>query len=244
MIREIRQEKGRLPIGTTWRAPAEQHDRGARLSAEGQECAEIGVGREDRSSFGGGKLEQMGICRRMIAAMLVAAMLLIGAVAFALAVPGLALRNWLVVLFGINGGAGGLSRDSLRLFNPFDVALLVLVGVTFLGLWPALGRANRTWMAIAVALPFAGIAVLAVTNLAGRSSVMGAGLVIAFLMSRSRASKRPACLGILANALLLAGDLATAAFRGLFVAALVGIGYALLIAWFLWIGARLLGWGR
>ena len=68
---------------------------------------------------------------------------------------------------------------------------------------------------------------------------MGAGLVIAFLMLKSRAFKPLASLGILANALLLGGDLATGGSRAPFTAALVGVGYVLLIAWFLLIGARL-----
>lgn len=179
-----------------------------------------------------------------VAAMLVTALLLIGLVGFGVSLPGLGLRNWLVVLFEINGGVGVLPADPLRVFNPLDVAVLVLVGVTFLGLWPALGRVNRTWKAVAVALPFVGIAVLLVTSLAGRSSVMGAGLVIAFLMLRSPTFKSLAYLGILANALLLTGDLGTGGSLAPVVAALVGVGYLLLIAWFLMIGVRLLRSGR
>ena len=66
--------------------------------------------------------------------------------------------------------------------------------------------------------------------------------MIAFLMLKSRAFKPLASLGLLANVLLLGGDLATGGSRAPFTAALVGVGYVLLIAWFLWIGARLLGW--
>jgi hypothetical protein len=69
---------------------------------------------------------------------------------------------------------------------------------------------------------------------------MGAGLVIAFLMLKSRAFKPLGYLGIVANALLLVGDFATGGSRDPFVATLVGVGYVLLIAWFLLIGARLL----
>ena len=66
-----------------------------------------------------------------------------------------------------------------------------------------------------MAFPFVGIAVLLATNQAGRSSVMGAGLVIAFLMLKRRTFKPLATLGILANTLLLGGDLATGGSRGL-----------------------------
>jgi hypothetical protein len=98
-------------------------------------------------------------------------------------------------------------------------------------------------MTIAVAMPFAGIALLAITRLAGRSTVMGAGLVIAFLMLRGTGFSRPlAYTGILANAFLLVADLATGTPLAPLVAALVGVGYVLLVAWFLLIGVRLLGW--
>ena len=176
-----------------------------------------------------------------IAGMLVVAILLMGAVGLAVALPGLGLRNWLVILFQLNSGIGSVTLDSLRVFNPLDVAALILVGVTFLGLGPTLVRVNRIWMGIAVALPFVGIAILLVTNLAGRSSVMAAGLVIAFLMLKSRAFKSLGYLGILANVLLLVGDFATGGSRAPVVAAVVGAGYVLLVVWFVWIVARLLG---
>jgi len=179
-----------------------------------------------------------------IAGMLVVAILLMGAVGLAVALPGLGLRNWLVVLFQLNSGVGSVSLDSLRVFNPLDVAALVLVGVTFLGLGPTLVRVNRIWMGIAVALPFVGIAVLLATNLAGRSSAMAAGLVIAFLMLKSRAFKSLGYLGILANVLLLVGDFATGGSSAPVVAAVVGAGYILLLVWYVWIVARLLGWRR
>ena len=177
-----------------------------------------------------------------MAAILTAAVLLIGLVGFVISSPGLGLRNWLVVLFEINAAAGTLPPDPLRIFNPLDVAVLILVGVTFLGLWPALGRAHRIWMSIAVALPFVGIAVLIVTKQAGRSAVMGAGLVVAFMMLTNPGFRRLGYLGIVSNALLLTGDFATGGSRAPVVAALVGVGYVLLIAWFALIAVRLLGW--
>jgi uncharacterized membrane protein len=175
--------------------------------------------------------------------MLVAAMLLASLLSFFIALPGLGLRNWLVVLFELNAGTGGLPVDPLRILNPLDFAVLVLVGITFLGLRPALQRVSKAWTAIAVAMPFAGIALFAITRLAGRSTVMGAGLVIAFLMLRDTGFSRSlAYTGILANAFLLVADFATGPSPAPLVAVLVGIGYVLLVAWFLMIGARFLGW--
>ena len=175
-----------------------------------------------------------------VAAILVAAMLLIGLAGLAVSLAGLDLRNWLVILFEINAGVGSLPADPLRVFNPLDVVVLVLVGVAYLGLWPILGRVSKIWMGIAVALPFAGIAVLLATGLAGRSAVMGGGLVIALLMFKRASFKPLAYIGLLANALLLTGDFATGGIYSSIVAGLVGVGYLLLAGWFLLIGVRLL----
>lgn len=174
------------------------------------------------------------------ASILAALLLTIGLVGLAVSPPGLGIRNWLVVLLQINAGLGGLPADPLRVLNPLDVAALILVGVAFLGLWPGPGRPHRLWMAIAVALPFLGIAVLLVTHQAGRSGVMGGGIVVAILMFSSRGSKPLACLGLASNVFLLVGDFATGGFRAPVVAGLVGVGYLLLGAWFVLIGLRLL----
>ncbi len=175
--------------------------------------------------------------------MLVAATLLVGVAGLAVELPGPGLRNWLVVLFQLNAGAGDLPVDPLRVVNPIDFGALILVGITFLGLCPMFGKTHRLWMTVAVALPFAGIAVFLVTHEAGRSAVMAAGLVLAYPMLKSPAFKPLANLGILANAFLLVGDFATGDSRALVVAAFIGVGYVLLIAWFLLIGRRLLEGG-
>lgn len=175
-----------------------------------------------------------------VSALLLGAALLVSLLSLVVALPGLGVRNWLVVLFELNAGFGGLPADPFRVLNPLDIAILVLAGMTFLGLWPTLGKISRIWTIIAIGLPFVGIAVLFVTQLAGRSALMGAGLVIAFLMLKSADFRRLGYAGLLANALLLAGDLATGTSRVPLVAVLVGVGYLLLLAWFLLVGLRLL----
>jgi hypothetical protein len=172
------------------------------------------------------------------AALVVAAVLMVGLAGLLVPLPGLGLRNWLVVLFGIDSGLGGLPADPLRVFNPWDIGTLALAGVAYLGLWPVLGGVNRIWMGIAVVLPFAGIAVLAATGLAGRSGLMGGGLVVAALMIRNRSFGPVAYVGMAANVLLLIGDFATAGTRAPLVAVSVGVGYVLLVAWFLVMGTR------
>ena len=67
--------------------------------------------------------------------------------------PGLGLRNWLVVLFELNAGTGGLPVDPLRVLNPIDFAVLALVGIMFLGLRLALQKVSKARAAIAAAMP-------------------------------------------------------------------------------------------
>ena len=74
-----------------------------------------------------------------VSAILAAAVLLASPLSFFVALPGLGLRNWLVVLFALNAGTGGLPADPLRILNPLDFAVLVLVGIAFLG---EIGRAH------------------------------------------------------------------------------------------------------
>jgi hypothetical protein len=151
-------------------------------------------------------------------------------------------NNWLVVLFKLNLGFDGVQFDLLYGLNPLDIAIMTLVAMMYLGLYAALRRTSRIWSIIAAVIPFLGIVVFIATKLAGRSGVMGAGLVISFVMLRSNNfSKVIALVGILANVLLLAGDFSTTAnSHSNIVAILVGIGYVLLTTWFFLLGRRLL----
>jgi hypothetical protein len=96
-----------------------------------------------------------------MAATLVVAVLMAGLLAPVIPLPRLGLRNWLVVLFQINAGVGQLPAQPLGIFNPVDVVVLVLVGGTFVSLWPKAARVDRVLVVIAAVLPFVGIALLA-----------------------------------------------------------------------------------
>jgi hypothetical protein len=174
-----------------------------------------------------------------VAALTVAVLLILGAVGLAVSSHPRGLRNWLVVLFQVNAGTGNLPSEPLRLINWLDVPILVLVAVTFLGLWPGLGRLHKVWMAIAVALPLLGIPALLLTHQAGRSGVMGGGIVAAVLMLTTRGLTSLGIIGLLANGLLLVGDFTTADSRTP-IAFAVAIGYGLLVIWYAAIGVRLL----
>ncbi len=170
--------------------------------------------------------------------MLLAALLVLSLGGLFFRLPGLGPRNWLVVLFQINAGIPGLPPEPLLVFNPLDIVVLTLAGLTFLGLRPHLR--HMIWTGLAIALPFAGIAVLFLTGEAGRSGLMGGGLVISFVMLADRRFKPLGYLGIVANGLLFAGDLLTTGSPAPGVAAVLASGYVLLIAWFALIAVRLL----
>lgn len=173
-----------------------------------------------------------------VAAVLSVGVLLVGVAGLALDVG--TLRPWLAVLFGIDAGFGGLSLSSLEVVNLIDVAILVLAGLAFAGFWPGPGKPHKGWMALAILLPFAGIAVLLATGLWGRSGLMGGGLVLSALMISSPRHRWLGIAGAAVNALLLVGDFGTTGPESGLMSVVVGAGYLLLIGWFLWIAASLL----
>ena len=176
-----------------------------------------------------------------IAAVSTDAILLIGLAGLAIQQQGLGVRNWLIVLFQMNSGVGSLPSDPLRIFNPIDVAVLALVGLTFLGLWPTLSRRHRIWTGIGIAMPFAGIAVLFITGEWGRSAVMGAGLIVAVVMLVSQHNQKwLAITGLSANGLLLISDLGTGLLPGALLTVPISAGYLVLMSWYGWLAMSLL----
>jgi len=149
--------------------------------------------------------------------------------------------NWLVVIFKLHAGIGGYQIDKLQVFNFLDFGILALVALMYVGLYAALRKTSKIWSFIALIQPFLGIGLFIATRSAGRSSVMGAGLVISAVMLRGDVfNKVIAGIGLLAGGLLLAGDLSVGAIApSSLVAALFGVGYALLMAWLFLVGRRL-----
>jgi hypothetical protein len=137
-----------------------------------------------------------------------------------------------------------LPPDPLRAFNPLDVVLLALAAAAVLGSWRVLPRANRAWRYLSVGLPFAGVALLLATHMAGRSSLMGAAFVVSLFMLRDAELRGLGVLGVVANALLFVGDLGTGSSTQPVVAVVVAVGYLLLLGWFALVAVRLLAPSR
>jgi len=148
--------------------------------------------------------------------------------------------NWLIVIFKLHAGFSGVHIDLLHVLNLLDTAILALVGTMHLGLYVDLRRISKVWSTIALVQPILGIVIFMVTRTAGRSTVMGAGLVISMVMLRSiHFNKGMAYIGILASLLLLAGDISAGMPPNDTIAILFGTGYVLLITWFILIARRL-----
>lgn len=173
-----------------------------------------------------------------IAAALVALILVVGLAGLVLV--SVAIRPWLAVLLGINSGFGDVTMASLRVVNPIDIAVLALTAMTIAGFWPGPRRPHRVWMGIAVLLPLVGIGVLFATSLWGRSGLMSAGIILSALMLANSEWRAVAYVGLAANLLLLVGDFTTLGSRSALVTCVVSAGYALLVAWFVWIAMKLL----
>ncbi len=150
-------------------------------------------------------------------------------------------NNWLVILYKLNAGFNGVQYDLLYRLNLLDIIILALVGTMYLGLYAALRRTSKVWSLIAAIQPFLGIVLFMATQTAGRSAVMGAGLVISLVMLRSNVfGKVIACVGFVASVLLLAGDMGTTpGSQSSILALLIGVGYVLLTTWFFLISQRL-----
>ncbi len=146
-------------------------------------------------------------------------------------------RLWLVSLFDLNAG----TAVSMPRLNALDLAVMALLVVVYLGLRRTAGRTGRTWLTAAIVVELAGIALFAATGMAGRSTVMATGLVVSIVQLLGGARGRAAgAVGIPANGLVLAGDMATPISSWTLVVLFLGAGYLLLMAWYFTTGAGLL----
>ncbi|MHC1785387.1 MAG: hypothetical protein AB9891_22005 [Anaerolineaceae bacterium] len=148
--------------------------------------------------------------------------------------------NWLIVIFKLLAGYDGVQNEFLYSLNFLDIFLLALFSLVMVGLYAALRNTSKIWSIVALVQPFLGIIIFVTTGSAGRSALMGAGLVISLVMLNSRVfSKWIAICGILTSLLLLAGDLSVSIAPSIFLAGLFGAAYLLLILWLYGIGRYL-----
>lgn len=174
------------------------------------------------------------------AAAIVEAAILLAGIAAVATNRASSLRPWLLVLFGINAGRRGISMETLRGVPAVDVALLALAASSYGAFWPGPGSSHPAWMVLALGQPLVGIPLLMLTRQVGRSGLMGGGLVLALLMVVDGEWAGAGWLGVAATLLLLVGDFGTTGRPSRVLAGVVAVGYAALVAWFVWIAVLLL----
>ena len=64
--------------------------------------------------------------------------------------------NWLVLIFKLLAGYGGVQIERLQVLDALDIVLLAFVGLTVLGLYAVLHKAGRIWSLIALVQPLLG----------------------------------------------------------------------------------------
>jgi len=151
--------------------------------------------------------------------------------------------NWLIVIFKIHAEFSGVQSD-LHGLDLLDIVILLLVGTICLSLSAASRKASRIWCLVALALSMIGIILFIATQIAGRSTVMLAVLIISLVMLRKETFSRVTIYaGILASVFLFVGDLSVGIHSNV-ITILFGVGYVLLITWFFWIAKFLFWLGR
>lgn len=149
-------------------------------------------------------------------------------------------NNWLVVIFKLYAGYSEITPDRLNGWNLLDFTILVMVSVTYIGLFIALKKSNKILALLALVQPFLGIALFLFTETAGRSTVMGASLVISIAMLRSqRFDRRIAFMGIISSVLLLIADFSVGLAPSRLLAIVTGLGYIFLMFWYFLVAGRL-----
>ena len=152
-------------------------------------------------------------------------------------------NNWLIVIFKLHAEFSGIHAD-LHGLNLLDIVILFLVGIICLSLSTAFSKASKIWSLIAFALSLIAIILFIATQIAGRSTVMLAVLIISFVMLRNKIfSKVTIYAGILASVFLFVGDLSVGIHSNI-ITILFGVGYVLLITWFFLIAQSLFRLGR
>ena len=190
-----------------------------------------------------GWLRKIGI----VSALITGTLLLIGMIILIVSVlqPGITNgwlslfeNNWLVKIFILHAEFNDIHAD-LHGLNLLDIFILLLVNVICLSISTIFRNARKVWSLIAFALSVITIILFLATQIAGRSTVMLAVLIISFVMLGDKIfSKAAIYTGILASVFLFVGDL-TVGVHSNIITILFSIGYVLLITWFFLIAQSL-----
>ena len=187
-----------------------------------------------------------------VSALIIGTLLLIGMISLIVTVlqPGttngwlsLFENNWLVKIFILHAEFSDIYAD-LHGLNLLDIFILLLVSVICLSISTIFRNARKVWSLIAFTLSVIAIILFLASQIAGRSTVMLAVLIISFVMLRDKTFRKVTVYtGILSSVFLFVGDL-TVGVHSNIITALFSIGYVLLILWFFLIAHSLFRLGH
>lgn len=141
-------------------------------------------------------------------------------------------NNWLIVIFKLHAGIINISDDPLLGIHLLDIIILVLFSIMCYGLLSVLKKTNGILSLIAFALSIICIILFIATQTAGRSTIMLVVIIFSIIMLKNNIFDRVTISsGILAGVFLFIGDL-TVGIHSHIITVLFGIGYLLLIIWF------------
>lgn len=140
-------------------------------------------------------------------------------------------NNWLVKIFILHAEFNDVHAD-LHGLDLLDLFILLLVCVICFSVSTVFRNARKVWSLVAFALSVIAIILFLATQIAGRSTVMLAVLIISLGMLGDKTFSRVTIYaGILASVFLFVGDL-TVGVHSNIITVLFSIGYVLLITWF------------
>jgi hypothetical protein len=110
-------------------------------------------------------------------------------------------NNWLTLLLRLHAGSSDVHSNMLNQLSAMDLAIMALVCILFISLYLLLRKTSKVWSIVALAQSALGMVLFLATRTAGRSAVMGAVLVISFVMIWSGVFGRVlAVIGIVGSA--------------------------------------------
>ena len=147
--------------------------------------------------------------------------------------------NFLISIFKLHAGLNGVQENVLDVFSFLDVLIIILVGVMSFALYPMLKQVYKIGAIIAISMPIIGLLLYILTHEIGRTGIIPAGLTIAIIMMfDDNFRKRTAYIGVLANSLLLIGDIGAISYATIFAIS-ISMGYILFTIWCFLIAWRL-----
>lgn len=139
-------------------------------------------------------------------------------------------NNWLIIIYKLHSNSMIEDIDPLRSRSLYDILILLCFAAICFFLFKIEKRKRRIFYLLSSILLITGIIIFLLTQLAGRSSFMAAGLIISIIFMYKSATVA-GITGLLANSFLLVGDFTVGKQSGI-IPLLFGTGYLLLIIWF------------